>query len=130
MRTVATQIKAPANETFSDVLTPDALDFLARLHREVEPVRTTLLEKRVEVAERLRAGGTFDFLTETTDVRRNNWRVATRSFPRRFVRPIMNAFWPKNWTSSMSLPPILPMQKWLSQHSRAARMSPYKNRWR
>jgi malate synthase len=73
---MATQIQAPANEAFPDVLTPDALDFLARLHREVEPVRTTLLAKRAEVADRLRSGGTFDFLSDTADVRRNNWRVA------------------------------------------------------
>jgi malate synthase len=76
MRTIATQIRAPANEGFPDVLTPDALDFLARLHREVEPVRTSLLEKRAEVAERLRSGGTFDFLSETADARRTGWRVA------------------------------------------------------
>ena len=76
MRTVATQIHAPANEGFPDVLTPDALDFLARLHREVEPVRTSLLEKRAEVAERLRSGGTFELLTETAGIRRNDWRVA------------------------------------------------------
>src|SRR2546422_4893778 len=76
MRTVAAQIHAAANEGFPDVLTPDALEFLARLHREVEPVRTTLLEKRAEVAERLRSGGTFDFLSDTADVPPNNWRVA------------------------------------------------------
>src|SRR3989454_9395493 len=76
MRTVAAQIHAAANEGFPDVLTPDALEFLARLHREVEPVRTTLLQKRAEVAKRLRSGGTFDFLSDTADVRRNNWRVA------------------------------------------------------
>src|SRR5467141_1002421 len=76
MRTVAAQIHAAANEGFPDVLTPDALEFLARLHREVEPVRTTLLEKRAEVAEKLRGGGTFDFLSETADTRRSAWRVA------------------------------------------------------
>src|SRR3989454_8332573 len=76
MRTVAAQIHAAANEGFPDVLTPDALEFLARLHREVEPVRTTLLEKRAEVADRLRSGGKFDFLTETADTRRSAWRVA------------------------------------------------------
>ncbi|MDQ2913836.1 MAG: malate synthase A [Chloroflexota bacterium] len=76
MRTVAAQIHAPANEGFPDVLTPDALDFLGRLHREVEPVRRTLLEKRAEVADRLRSGGTFDFLAETANVRKSAWRVA------------------------------------------------------
>src|SRR6266568_2788043 len=76
MRTFAAQIRAPADEGFADVLTPDALDFLTRLHREVEPVRTSLLEKRAEVADRLRSGGKFDFLTETADTRRSAWRVA------------------------------------------------------
>src|SRR5713226_2426900 len=76
MRTVEAQIKAPANEGSSDILTPDALDFLGRLHREVEPVRKGLLEKRAEVKERLRSGGTFDFLSETADARKSAWRVA------------------------------------------------------
>src|SRR5437867_7617705 len=76
MRTVATQIQAPANEGFPDVLTPDALDFLARLHREVEPARVERLAWRAECDERLRNGGTFHFLSGTADVRRNDWRVA------------------------------------------------------
>src|SRR2546425_3434870 len=76
MRTVEAEIRAPGTEGFPDVLTPEALDFLGRLHREVEPVRTTLLEKRAEVAERLRSGGTFDFLSDTADVRKSAWRVA------------------------------------------------------
>src|SRR5713101_222504 len=76
MRTVEAQIKAPANEGFPDILTPDALDFLGRLHREVEPVRTGLLEKRAEMAKKLRSGGTFDFLSETADTRKSAWRVA------------------------------------------------------
>jgi malate synthase len=76
MRTVAAQIRAPAGEGFADTLTPDALDFLARLHREVEPVRTKLLEKRAEVSERLRHGGTLEFLSDTAGVRKADWRVA------------------------------------------------------
>src|SRR5712691_4682017 len=76
MRTIAAQIKAPANEGFPDVLTTEALEFLARLHAEVEPTRRTLLEKRAEIAEKLRNGGTFHFLTDTAEVRRSDWRVA------------------------------------------------------
>ena len=76
MRTVATQIQAPADEAFPDVLTPDAVDFLARLHREVEPSRVERLARRAESVERLRNGGTFHFLNETADVRTNDWRVA------------------------------------------------------
>jgi malate synthase len=76
MRTIETQIHAPAGEGFPDVLTPDALDFLARLHREVEPVRTGLLKKRAEIAEKLRNGGSFHFLAGTADSRKSAWRVA------------------------------------------------------
>jgi malate synthase len=76
MRTVATEIRAPENESFPDVLTPDALEFLARLHGEVEPVRKDLLEKRAAVTDRLRHGGTLDFLGETANVRSGTWRVA------------------------------------------------------
>jgi len=39
MRTVEAEIRAPGSEGFPDVLTPDALEFLGRLHREVEPTR-------------------------------------------------------------------------------------------
>src|SRR2546430_7703251 len=76
MRGASAEIKARANEGFSDVLTASALDFLGRLHREVEPVRAALLEKRAEVAERLRGGGTFQFLAETAATRKSAWRVA------------------------------------------------------
>src|SRR5438309_2918190 len=76
MRTVEAEIRAPGSEGFPDVLTPDALDFLGRLHREVEPTRAERLAWRAEVAERLRDGGTFHFLSGTADVRQKDWRVA------------------------------------------------------
>src|SRR3982074_2797971 len=76
MRTVEAQIRAPANEGFPDVLTPDALDFLGRLHREVEPARVERLASRAECAERLRRGGTLQFLSGTADIREKDWRVA------------------------------------------------------
>src|SRR5712692_5657070 len=76
MRTMAAQVHAPAHEGFPDILTPDALDFLGRLHREVEPVRTGLLEKRAEIAQKLRNGGSFHLLTGTAAQRGADWRVA------------------------------------------------------
>ena len=76
MRTASAQVHAPRDESFPEILTPDALDFLARLNGEVEPVRVGLLRKRGEVADRLRAGGTFDFLGETRKVRESAWKVA------------------------------------------------------
>ena len=76
MRTVEAEIRAPGAEGFPDVLTPEALDFLGRLHREVEPTRLERLAWRAEVAERLRSGGTFHFLSGTADTREKDWRVA------------------------------------------------------
>src|SRR5256885_655490 len=76
MRTIAAQIKAPANEGFPDVLTPQALEFLAGLHTEVEPTRRALLEKRAEMAEKLRNGGSFQSRAGTAETRNSAWRVA------------------------------------------------------
>jgi malate synthase len=58
------------------VLTPDAIEFLARLHREFEPRRLELLAARRERAAAIAAGGTLDFLPEMADVRVTDWSVA------------------------------------------------------
>jgi malate synthase len=58
------------------VLTPDALDFLARLHREFEPRRQEILAARRERQARIDAGDRLDFLAETADVRAADWSVA------------------------------------------------------
>ena len=76
MRVADVQLKVPQDQRYPELLTPEALDFLTRLHREVEEVRQTLLEARAEVAERLRGGGTLDFLEETKEIRQDDdWRV-------------------------------------------------------
>jgi malate synthase len=61
--------------SFEEVLTPDALEFVAELQRRFGPVRRELLEARAERRQRLRSGGTLDFLQETRDVRDGDWRV-------------------------------------------------------
>src|SRR5438067_10079288 len=76
MRTIEAEIRAPGAEGFPDVLTPEALDFLGRLHREVEGHRIGLLEARARKTAELREGGTFGFLSDTTDLRETDWRVA------------------------------------------------------
>ena len=58
------------------ILTKDAIDFLTRLHREVEPTRQGLLEARQRRWRELRAGGTLRFPEETADQRAAEWRVA------------------------------------------------------
>ena len=60
----------------ADVLTPDAGEFLARLHREFEPRRRELLAARRERAARVAGGEELGFLADTEDVRRSDWSVA------------------------------------------------------
>jgi malate synthase len=59
-----------------DVLTTEARDFLARLHREFEPRRQEILTARRQRAADIAAGGRLDFLAETADVRAADWSVA------------------------------------------------------
>jgi malate synthase len=61
---------------YEEVLTPDALAFVAELHREFDGRRRKLLSAREERRKRLRAGEMLDFLPETASVREGDWRVA------------------------------------------------------
>jgi len=69
---VDVEILAPADE---EVLTREALDLVARLHRELNPRRRELLERRRERQVELDAGALPRFLSETVDVRDADWRV-------------------------------------------------------
>jgi malate synthase len=59
-----------------DVLTAEARDFVTRLHRELNPTRRELLERRLERQRSLDAGELPDFLAETRSTRDGSWRVA------------------------------------------------------
>src|SRR6266516_4300910 len=59
-----------------DVLSPAALAFVAKLHRELNPTRLELLERRRERQAELDAGGLPDFLTGTRHIREDEWHVA------------------------------------------------------
>ncbi|MDP9261881.1 MAG: malate synthase A, partial [Actinomycetota bacterium] len=58
-----------------DVLTPDAVEFLHVLQREVDSGREEALAARAARAQRLRNGELPDFLEETVAVREGDWRV-------------------------------------------------------
>src|SRR5207244_9725844 len=62
-------------ETAEQLLTGDAIKFLARLHRQVEPTRIGLLDARQERWEKLRSGETPGFLEDSARQRTDNWRV-------------------------------------------------------
>jgi malate synthase len=63
-------------ERQEEVLTDDALAFLAELHRHAQPTRRELLERRRERRAEIARTGTLDFLPETQDVRDGDWKVA------------------------------------------------------
>ncbi len=61
---------------FDEILTPEALAFVAKLHRTFNARRLDCLRRRAERQAALDAGGTLDFLPETKDVRESDWTCA------------------------------------------------------
>jgi malate synthase len=66
----------PVRGRADEVLTSDALEFAAGLHRMFNTRRAELLETREERQRRIAAGELPDFLPETREVRESEWRVA------------------------------------------------------
>ena len=59
-----------------EILTDEALAFVAELHERFGARRTELLAARRERAAALARGGTLDFLPETREIREGSWSVA------------------------------------------------------
>ena len=70
------EVVGPMSDRYHEVLTPEAIGFLAELHRSFDARRRELLGRRAERDAELAAGGLPDFLDETKDVREGVWRVA------------------------------------------------------
>ncbi|MBB2912189.1 malate synthase [Streptosporangium becharense] len=70
------EINGPSHDRFDEILTPEALAFLAALQREFGLRRVELLQARQARQAELSAGGTLDFLPETRHVRESQWHVA------------------------------------------------------
>ena len=60
----------------SQVLSREALEFVDRLHRELNPTRLELLERRLERQARIDAGEDPGFDPGTRATRSGTWRVA------------------------------------------------------
>lgn len=58
------------------VLTPDALEFVAQLHRQFNPTREQLLKARTERQAALDRGQRPGLLPETAGIRSRDWQVA------------------------------------------------------
>ncbi|MGH9022962.1 MAG: malate synthase A, partial [Acidimicrobiia bacterium] len=70
------EIRASIDGRKAEVLTPEALGFVAMLQRRLGPERERLLAARVDRQARIAAGEVPDFLPGTAQVRRGDWRVA------------------------------------------------------
>jgi malate synthase len=71
------EIAGPSGSRYEEILTPEALDLIGVLHRELGQRRLDLLAARAARQEELSAGGTLDFLTSTEAIRSDtSWHVA------------------------------------------------------
>jgi malate synthase len=70
------ELRAPVEGRDEEILSPEALAFVAELHRRFDVTRRGLLAARVERQERIDAGELPDFLPETREIRESDWRVA------------------------------------------------------
>ncbi len=69
-------VLAPIPGDWASVLSPEALSFVADLHRRFDGRRRTLLALREERAEAVAGGRLPDFLPDTKELRESDWRVA------------------------------------------------------
>ena len=70
------QVLGPLAPSHAGVLAPEALAFLAGLHRRFDPARRALLARRAERQAGFDAGALPDFLPETRALRESDWQVA------------------------------------------------------
>ena len=70
------QITGAMKPGYAEILTPEAVSFVALLARSFEAHRRELLERREARQEALERGEKPDFLPETTHIRNNDWTVA------------------------------------------------------
>jgi malate synthase len=71
------EITGPRNDRYDEILSREALELVARLHRELDGRRQELLARRGERIRQIADGGTLDFLEETRAIREDDgWRVA------------------------------------------------------
>src|SRR5258708_33000165 len=61
---------------FAEILTEEALDFIADLHRRFDPQRQDLLARRAARQKEFDRGKLPDFLPDTQKTRDQEWRVS------------------------------------------------------
>jgi malate synthase len=69
------EIQGPTSAAFDAILSEDAMAFIASLAREFSSRVEALLEQRIERQKAIDAGQMPDFLPETVEIRKADWRV-------------------------------------------------------
>ena len=64
----------------AQILTRDALELVAKVHRKFNARRIELLKRREQRQSELDAGKLPDFLPETAEIRQGDWHAAKVSF--------------------------------------------------
>jgi malate synthase len=70
------EIHGRVTPAYAEILTPKAVAFVAKLHRQFEARRQELLAARAARQKRFDAGEMPDFLPETKQIRESEWTVA------------------------------------------------------
>jgi malate synthase len=70
------EVSGPISKEFAQILTPEAVDFVAKLHRKFESRRQELLARRAQRQKEFDAGAKPEFLAETKKTRETDWVVA------------------------------------------------------
>jgi malate synthase len=70
------EVVGPVDGAAAEILTTEALAFVAALQRRFNPERERLLAARMDRQARLDAGERPDFLEETREIRESEWQVA------------------------------------------------------
>jgi len=74
--TKGVEIKGVVTPAFSEILTPEAVEFVAGLQRKFNARRKELLERRQVRQKEIDSGKLPDFLPETKQIRESDWTVA------------------------------------------------------
>lgn len=63
-------------EAYADILTPEALVFLTRLHRRFQPARRILLQERIVREQKIDQGLQPTFCVNTAQIRQQDWTAS------------------------------------------------------
>ena len=73
------RLTAPQNSAYDDILSAEAVEFVARLAERFQPSLQQLLAKRVKVQAAFDSGEQkLDFNPHTQDIRDKEWKVSIR----------------------------------------------------